>query len=137
VAGIGILAGLEAPNSLWASLAFAGGLITQARSIFRMPDTTAQHRGLKDEYSSFLSLFKGVVGRTKDAGALTDDPYVQLQLIFERYRVATERDDTDYETEEAARWQEKVGRMYPPDRLWVPEAARRTLIDRAENREQN
>ncbi|MDX2181476.1 MAG: hypothetical protein SFV18_17915 [Bryobacteraceae bacterium] len=132
VAGVGILAGLSVPNAFWAALAFAGGTVTQARSIFRIPDAAALHRSLKDEYSSVLSLFKGVVGRAKDAGLLTDELYFQLQLVFERYRVVRERDDTDYETEEATVLRTKVMKLYPADGLWLPPTALQAMLEEEE-----
>jgi|GEM_PF-3609701 len=129
VAGVGILAGLNVPNAFWAALAFAGGTVTQARSIFRIPDTTARHRSLKDEYSSVLSLFKGVIGRAKDAGRLTDELNFQLHLVFERYRVVRERDDTDYDTGEATALRTKVMKLYPADGLWLPPAALHAILE--------
>jgi hypothetical protein len=101
-------------------VAFFSGNVGQFRSVFGLPDRELQHRRLQNDYGSVLSSLKGVVDRAKDAGGLTFELDVQRQLTVERFHFVMERDETDYDSEELGPIQDKINRMYPASRLWMP-----------------
>ncbi|MBV9081786.1 MAG: hypothetical protein JOZ62_03860 [Acidobacteriaceae bacterium] len=126
VAGLGVLAGIKAiPDTVWAVIAFASGIIGQLRSIFRWPDNTQEEQALENDYISVLVLLKRFLDDAKHLNGITDDLFAhQFQRALERFNSLTlERDKTDYKNEETEPLWREVLEQFPPTDQWMPDSA--------------
>jgi hypothetical protein len=125
LAGLGVLAGFkQVPESLWALIAFASGIIGQLRSIFRLPDTMQDEQTLESEYVSVLALLKRFLDNAKYLNGINDDLFAEFQRAQERFNTLTiERDRTDYNKGETDPLWDEVLEQFPPSKQWIPDYA--------------